>query len=324
MENSMSSETDYLVDRRRLKRRVTFWRVLAFVAVFLAIIGVAVSLGGRRMGVPGVSQVARVEITGLITGDRKSLDLLKTVGRSSAVKAVLLSINSPGGTVTGSEELYDAIRDLAARKPTVAVVDGLAASGAYIAAMGADRIVARQTAMVGSIGVLFQYPNVVKLLDTLGVKMETIKSAPLKAAPSPFEPTTPASEAAVQALIGDTYGWFKNLVSERRGIDGAQLATVSDGRVFTGNQALPLKLIDEIGGEKQAVAWLEAQKGVAKNLPIRDWKPKESNPFGAFTTAAAVAGAFGLRDLAQVLRAAEQSASTPVLDGLLAVWQPRS
>lgn len=319
----MSSETDYLVDRRRLKRRVTFWRVLAFVAVFLAVVGAAVAVAGRQMGVAGAPQLARVEISGLITGDRKTLDLLKRVQKSDAVKGVLLNINSPGGTVSGSEELYDAIRELAAAKPTVAVVNGMAASGAYIAALATDRIVARQTAMVGSIGVLFQFPNVVKLLDNIGVKMETIKSAPLKAAPSPFEPPTPASQAAVEALIADTYGWFKGLVAERRGIDGGGLATVSDGRVFTGRQALPLKLIDEIGGEKQAVSWLENEKKLSKDLPIRDWKPKDGSPLGLWSAAGAVAGAFGLDTAANLLRAVEQSAQSPVLDGLLVVWQPR-
>ncbi|PSC04076.1 signal peptide peptidase SppA [Alsobacter soli] len=319
----MSSETDYLVDRRRLKRRVTFWRVMAFVAVLLAVVGAAVAVAGRNMGGVGIPQVARVQITGLITGDRKTIDLLKRVQKASAVKAVLLTINSPGGTVSGSEEVYDAIRELAGAKPTVAVVDGLAASGAYIAALGTDRIIARQTAMVGSIGVLFQYPNVVKLMDTVGVKMETIKSAPLKASPNPFEPTTPAAQAAVEALIADTYGWFKNLVAERRGIDAQGLANVSDGRVFTGRQALPLKLVDQIGGEKDAVAWLETQKNVAKNLPIRDWKPRDGSPFGLWSAAASLAGAFGFEDVAAVLRAAERSAQSPVLDGLLAVWQPR-
>ena len=123
---------------------------------------------------------------GFITGDDKTLDLLKRVGKSRA-SAVLVMINSPGGTVTGSETLYDGLRELSSKKPTVAVVSGLAASGGYIAAMGTERIVAQQTSLVGSVGVIFQSPNVTRLLESWGVGMDIIKSSPLKAAPNPLE-----------------------------------------------------------------------------------------------------------------------------------------
>ena len=139
---------------------------------------------------------------------------------------------------------------LRASKPTVVVVDGLAASGGYIAALGADHIVAGETALVGSIGVLFQYPNVSDLLKTIGVQVETIKSSPLKAAPSGFEPTSPEARKAVEEIVMDSYAWFKGLVQERRNLDDAALAKVSDGRVFTGRQGLALKLVDELGGER--------------------------------------------------------------------------
>ena len=131
------------------------------------------------------------------------------------------------------------------------VVDGLAASGGYITAVAADHIVAQETSLVGSIGVLFQYPNVTDLLKTVGVKIETIKSSPLKAAPNGFEPTSPEARAAIEAIVLDTYAWFSDLVQERRHLDDATLDKVADGRVFTGRQALPLKLIDELGDEQR-------------------------------------------------------------------------
>ena len=161
---------------------------------------------------------------------------------------------------------------LKAKKPLVVVVEGLAASGGYITAIAADHIVARQSSLVGSIGVLFQFPNFTELLKTVGVKVEEVKSSPLKAAPNGFEPTSPEARAALDALVKDSYAWFRGLVKERRGMDDALLEKVADGRVFTGRQAVELKLIDQLGDEKTAVAWLVAEKKIKSDLPVRDFK----------------------------------------------------
>ncbi len=115
--------------------------------------------------------------------------------------------------------LHESIRKIAEKKPVVAVVNNLAASGGYIAAMGADRIVARQTSLVGSIGVLFQFPNLSGLLDRVGVKVETVRSTPLKASPSGLEPTSPEAREAVAALVRESYDWFRDMVKTRRGLD---------------------------------------------------------------------------------------------------------
>lgn len=319
----MTAETDYLVDRRRLKRKLSFWRVAAFLVALVAILGVGAAVAGRGApgGLAGGNHIARVDISGFITGDQRTLDLLESVGKGRA-KAVIVQIDSPGGTVAGSERLFNALRELSAKKPTVATVRGIAASGGYLAAMGAERIVAQETSLVGSIGVLFQYPNLTRLLDTVGVKMETVKSAPLKASPNPFEPTTPAAEAAVQALVGSSFDWFRRVVSERRTLEGQPLQQVTDGRVFTGKQALDMRLVDEIGGEKQAVAWLEREKGVDKDLPVREWKRQGTTDLGLFSAAAGISEAVGLEGLARILQAAARSAEQPSLDGLLAVWHP--
>ena len=144
----------------------------------------------------------------------------------------------------------------------VVVVDGLAASGAYIAAISADHIIAQDTSLVGSIGVLFQFPNFTQVLKTIGIQVEEIKSSPLKAAPNGFEPTSPAARAAIEAIIVNSYAWFKGLVKDRRQMTDAQLAGVDDGRVFTGRQGVGLKLVDELGNEKTALAWLSKEKHV--------------------------------------------------------------
>lgn len=318
----MSSDADLLADRRSLRRKLTLWRLLAV----LGVIAVAVIGGLAWRGVGPVSassaHIARVTISGFISGDRRTLELIKSLEDSRAA-AVLVKIDSPGGTVSGSEAIYDALRRLAAKKPMVAVVDGLAASGGYIAAVGSDRIVARQTSLVGSIGVLFQLPKVGSLMDTLGVKVEEIKSSPLKAAPNAFEPTSPEARAALQRVVDDNYDWFKRLVRERRNLADPEVAVVSDGRVHTGRQAAALKLVDEIGGEPEAIAWLEREKGVAKNLKIRDWRRRsESSSFGLWSAGEAMARAAGLETLAIVLaRAAEQPLGLR-LDAPLALWQP--
>ena len=314
-------DPDLLVDRMRLRRQLTTWRVLAVVAA----IGIVLALGWRVSG-PGRASfqhhIARISLDGLITGDRATLKLVEDVRRSKTVDAVIVSIQSPGGTTTGSEALYDGLRRLSAEKPTVAVVRGLAASGAYIAAVGTDHIVAERNSLVGSIGVLFQFPNVSKLLDTVGVKVETIKSAPLKAAPNGLEPTSPEAQAAIAALVADSYDWFKGLVKERRGLDEAGLAKVADGRVFTGNQGLPLKLIDEIGEERAGIAWLEGSRGVTKDLPVRDWKPPAAaRGFGLLGFSARVAEVFGLAELAELILRSGSGSEDARLDGLLALWQ---
>ncbi len=235
---------------------------------------------------------------------------------------MIVHINSPGGTTAGSEQLYDALVRLKAKKPLVVVVEGLAASGGYITAIASDHIIAQQSSLVGSIGVLFQFPNVSELLKTVGVKVEEVKSSPLKAAPNGFEPTSPEARDALDALVKDSYAWFKGLVKERRGMDDAQLDKVADGRVFTGHQAVGLKLIDQLGDEKTALTWLTEQKGVKKDLPVRDYKlgPR----FGDLTFLRAAASVtLDALGLGAIARQVESSAVDRfALDGMLALWQP--
>ncbi len=317
MTNQSDAAADYIVDRRRLRRKVTFWRVAAAIAV----VGAVLALAARFVGPASGPQIARVALEGVITGDSETLKLLDDVGKSNA-SAVLLTIESPGGTTTGSEILYDGIRRLAAKKPVVAVVGTMAASGAYIAALGADRIVAHGNSLVGSIGVLIEYPNFARLLNTVGVDFEAVKSSPLKAAPNGLEPTSPEAKAALAALVADSYAWFKDLVRERRGMSDAELAAVSDGRVFSGRQAVPLKLIDALGGEREAVAWLEQTKGVAKDLPIRDWRRGRGlERLGILGFSARVAAELGVPGAASLAGYFENLDKIRSLDGLWAVWQ---
>lgn len=322
----MSLDADFIVDRRRMRRKLTFWRVTAVFIAIVAVVGggyLFTQRGAIARG-PGGS-VARVTIEGLIRSNRQRVEALDRLSKSSA-KAVIVHINSPGGTVAGSEELYGALVKVKAKKPMVVVVDGLAASGGYIAAIASDRILAQQSAIVGSVGVIFQYPNVTDLLKTVGVQVETIKSSPLKAAPSGVEPTSPEARAAVEALVMDSYDWFKGLVRERRHLDDAELTKVSDGRVFTGRQAIGLKLIDALGDEQAAMDWLAKEKKIDPKTPIRDYRlsPRFGDLPFLHTAALGVLDAIGLTGVAERFRewGAIQAVERLNLDGLLALWHP--
>jgi protease-4 len=322
----MSLDVDAIVDRRRMRRKLTFWRVSALAIALIALIGAAVVLLPGSQLLPRGDYIARITVQGLIRGNQNRVEALERLGRSRA-RAVILHIDSPGGTTAGAEQLYDSLRALQAKKPMVVVVDGLAASGAYITALAADHIIAQETSLVGSIGVLFQYPNFTDALKTLGIAVESIKSSPLKAAPNGFEPTSPAARAAMAAIVLDSYAWFKGLVKDRRKLDDAQLAAVDDGRVFTGRQGLGLKLVDSLGNEKTALAWLEKEKKVPASTPVRDVSlaPRFSE-LSFLHVAAWTFEAVGLSAVAHRIEAwgAVQAVERLNLDGLLALWHPPS
>ena len=322
----MSLDADAIVDRRRLRRKLTFWRVSAIVIALVAVASAAYVLTPRNRLFPAGAYIARIKVQGLIRDNRDRTDALDRLSRSSA-RAVILHIDSPGGTTAGSQQLYDSLRALQAKKPMVVVVDGMAASGAYIAALSADHIIAHDTSLVGSIGVLFQFPNFTGALKTLGIQVESIKSSPLKAAPNGFEPTSPEARAAVEAIVLDSYAWFKGLVKDRRSMNDVQLAAVVDGRVFTGRQGVGLKLVDSLGNEKTALDWLAAEKHVPATTPVRDYslQPRFSE-FSFLHLAAWSFQAVGLSAFAQ--RIEEWGAVGAIerlnLDGLLALWHPPS
>ncbi|MGA9865828.1 MAG: signal peptide peptidase SppA [Acetobacteraceae bacterium] len=242
----------------------------------LAIIAV-VLVGLRGRGLPGRAfigesgaHVARVKVDGIILGEDRLVRQITDLGTDKSVKAVIVAIDSPGGSVTGGEALHDAIAAVAAKKPVVAVMGGIAASAGYMIAVPAARIFARQGTLTGSIGVYLQTAEISGLLDKLGVSTEAIKSGPLKDQPSLFEKTSPEGRQVLQGLVMDYYDQFVTMVAQGRHMDPDAVRRVADGRPYTGRQALKLGLVDQIGGETDARAWLAQAKGVPANLPARD------------------------------------------------------
>jgi len=316
-------ETETVLDRRRLRRSVSLWRAAGLAALLIALGAVFLS-GDKLATLAGEKQIARVTIEGTITEDRDQLKLLKDIADDDSVSGVLLFINSPGGTTTGGEALYEGIRTLAQKKPVVAQFGTVAASAAYIAGLATDHIVARGNSITGSVGVIVQWPEVVQLLDKIGVKMNEIKSGPLKASPSPFEPLDDSSKKVAEGMVADGFKWFVGLVETRRGVKAADVPGLLEGRIYSGREALEAKLVDQLGGEDEAVKWLKEKKSVPQTAKVTDWKPGNTGTYGFAGMSAGIVGwLFGSAagDAANFLLR-DRMISTLGLDGLLSVWHP--
>jgi len=294
----------------KLRRSRRLWRVLFFLAAIVAVMALVARFALPENG-PG-ERIARITIGGVIATDPGRLKILQDLAKDDAVKAVIVAINSPGGTTAGGEELYEALSALRAKKPVVAVISELGASAAYMTAIATDRIFARRLSIVGSIGVLFQHVDAGKLLNTIGIDFDKVATGPLKAEPDIDEPMVGEVRASLQGLVDDSFQWFVDIVAERRGIPRPQTLALSDGRILTGRQALNDKLIDAIGGESDALAWLTTDKSVKADLPVVDYFPLPDNAWfspGKWVGQAA-RSTLGL-----------QAEGPIALDGLVSLWQ---
>ena len=315
----MSLETDLLLDRRRLKRRLLLWRGLAVLAVLIAIL-----VGVGRTGVlPEGRHIERVSVNGLITDDRRLTEAISGLADDNRVAAVILAVDSPGGSVAGGESLHDAIARVAAKKPVVTVMGGLAASAGYMISVPAARIFARDSTLTGSIGVLLETGEVAGLLGKLGITADTIVSGPLKDQPGLTHPLSPAGREVLQGIVTDLYNQFVQIVATGRHMDADRVRSLADGRAYTGHQALGLGLVDQIGDETAARAWLADARHVSASLPVRDlrvsdgwrdWLP------GATGRSGILANTLFARVFAAIADGIDAPAAR--LDGAWAVWQP--
>jgi protease-4 len=301
----MSLETDLILDRRRLKRGLVTWRVIAILAVVLA----ALALVGRgAVAWPGNHYVAVLHIDGIITDDAKRVEAVSDLVTDRRAAALMVMIDSPGGSVAGGEALHDAIAEVAKVKPVVSVMGGMAASAGYMIAVPAARIFARNATITGSIGVILEAPEAGGLLSKLGIDVQTLVSGPLKGQPSFTAPMTDAGRQALQALLMNLYSQFVAMVAEGRHMSIADVRSLADGRAYTGQQALPLHLVDEIGGVEAARDWLAQSRGVPTDLPTED--------VGVASNGVSVLG-IKLGGVANLL-----FSQRLMLDGAVALWQP--
>ncbi|KYX00398.1 signal peptide peptidase SppA [Ehrlichia ruminantium] len=258
-----------------LNSKLKLWRTLTFLMVFLMLIL------SNYVDTSSVSNfldneyIAKVNIEGKIETNEEMDKLLKKIAKDTHIKGLILNINSPGGAVTGSEILYQNIRNVSKHKPVVALLNDFAASGGYMTAIAADYIIARHTTITGSIGVLMQYFGVDQLAKKLGITLKSIKSSELKAATSPFEELTQEKEQSVRHIINDSYNYFVDIVAERRKMTKEQVLAIADGSIYTGSEALAIGLVDQIGGEDEALKWFSSQNVKTQKintLPIREHK----------------------------------------------------
>jgi protease-4 len=303
----MTLETDLILDRRRLKRRLIFWRVFTVIAVLVAVVAIV----GVRGALPR-DHIARLQVAGVITEDPRLVHAIERVADDPHVPALIVSIDSPGGSVAGGESLHDAIAHVAAHKPVVAVMGGTAASAGYMIAMPAARVFARGTTLTGSIGVILETGEASGLLGKIGLTADAITSGPLKDQPSFTHPLSTDGREYLHGLVMDLFDQFVAMVADGRHMNAAKVRELADGRAYTGRQALALGLIDEIGGEQAARDWLAKEKGISSVIPVRNLR----------------VGSFAERTFGAIFGAPITSymkmmfSQWLTLDGAWALWQP--
>jgi len=252
----------------------------------MMLVVMTMSMGGGDFGPVVGDTIALVRIEGIIaesagggpfgfgyeSGTQAIVDQLERAGRDGSVKAVVIRINSPGGSAAASQEIYTAVKRL--QKPVVVSMGDVAASGGYYVAAGADKIVANPATLTGSIGVIMQSFNLAGLLGRYGVQADTIKSGPFKDTGSMFRPMAAPERQYLQSMVNDVYDQFVRAVAEGRKLDVAYVKKLADGRVFTGQQALQYKLVDELGGLRHAIEVAKKQAGIAGPAHVRELRRK--------------------------------------------------
>lgn len=299
---SADSETNY--DRRRLKRRLSFWRIISILLVIVLGVWIFNEFSEDEQS----DHVARLDVSEIIVENERRQAAINRVREDESAKALIVYINSPGGSTYGSERLYKALRRVAEKKPVVTIIGTIGASGGYLTALAGERIFAGESSITGSIGVIVQLTEFSELMEKVGVTATAITSGGIKGDPSPFKPVSPAARENLQTMVTETYDWFVDLVTERRPLDEAEVRRLADGRVVIGISALRNGLIDELGGIEEARVWLESERQIPQSLPMDKIDYSEPKPLieRLFT------GMLGKTVITERL----------TLDGLLSLWQP--
>jgi protease IV len=222
--------------------------------------------GGPKVGV--------VEVTGPISDSKKTLKELREFAESDSIKAIVVRIDSPGGAVGPSQEIYAAVRKLKDKKHVVVSMGSVAASGGFYIACGGEKIYANPGTLTGSIGVIFTFYNVQGLLKWAGVQVSPLTAGKMKDAGSPFKEMTADERAYFRGVLDDVHDQFIQAVADGRGLSVDQVKPVADGRVFTGRQAKEMKLVDALGGLEDAVAEAGRMGGI-KGQPKMEYPRKE-------------------------------------------------
>ena len=267
----MSLEFELYEEKRRKMRRFSFLKGSAVTIIFIV---VAMFIWNEDI-VPS-PHIAMFKVVGEIYDDSNRDRILNEIAENENVVGVIVKINSPGGSVVGAEALYESLTSISKKKPVVVSIGEIGASAAYLVALAGDKIFARGNSLVGSVGVIVQYPDLSKLAEFLGVSMQVIKSGEVKGGVNIIGPSNARAIKNQESLVNDSFVWFKNLVSERRKLSGIDLEKISDGQLFTGRMALDLGLIDAIGSTEQAIKYFQTRGKKFQGISVRDWSEEQS------------------------------------------------
>tara|TARA_Y100000591_G_C21852896_1_gene712853 strand:- start:4519 stop:5457 length:939 start_codon:yes stop_codon:yes gene_type:complete len=296
------------------RKKLFLWRLFSFALVISLLY---IFFNNPNTNISLKPHIANYSITGLLVESDQILEDLEYLESEDNVKAIIITVDSPGGTTVSAEEIFLKIRSISTTKPIVVVMKNIATSGAYLFSIGADRIFARENTITGSVGVLLQWARVDQGLEKLGVEMKEVKSGKLKAEPDFFGETDEKAIALTQKIVDETFLWFLDLVKERRKIGDTVISQVSDGRIFTGRQALELNLIDEIGGNQEAKFWLNENKDISTELEVLIYDQNKSTNFIELSVAKImdyfnITSSYGDR--------LKTNLSLISIDGLLSIW----
>ena len=265
----MAKRSDYILGA------IIVFSVLLFL-VIVTFLFWTVTSGGKFALAPSGDRVALVELLGPINSSENIVRQLKKYKESDSIPAIVLRINSPGGGVAASQEIYHEVKRVReAGKKVVASLASIAASGAYYVACAADTVVANPGTLTGSIGVILEFPNTEELFQKIGIRFEVVKSGKFKDIGSPMREMTEEERRLLQEMIDDTYNQFVDVVVSERGLDRRDVLEMADGRVFSGRQGQSYGFIDVLGDYEESITLAARMAGIkGKPKTIREWRKK--------------------------------------------------
>lgn len=268
-----------VTDILRLDRNRRRWRLVAVVAVFFFLI-TAYALNQTTATPHKTPHIAYIQIEGLITDSLHQHKVLENLRTNQSTKAVMVYVDSPGGTMVGGLNLHQELRRIADEKPVVTVMGTVAASAGYMVSAAGDHVIASPGSVTGSIGVMMPLVDATELANKIGIRSEEIVSGDLKTATSPLRDRTEKDNAYLKDTVMEMQDVFMELIVARRELSAEAIQTISDGRILTGVSAQKLNLVDALGNRNSARAWLEQEKGIDGDIPLVDVSLKE--PEGVF------------------------------------------
>lgn len=305
----MEIQPDTLVAQRRWRRQARFWRI-ASVLIAMILVFFIFQNTSYFDKIAVNDHIIRIRINGIIFDDNLLTNKLESIPNNPKVHAVILIIDSPGGTSLGGETIYRKLRIISkSGKPVVAIIRTMGTSAGYTVALGADRIYALKTSLVGSVGAIIRTADLTELMKKIGIRSQTYRSGKIKSFPSPIERTPLEADILIQNAVNDVGDWFIKTTIDRRKLTQKNASEVASGRIFTGRQALNYNLIDEIGEEKDALRWLRQKKGVKKGLAIIEAENERTT--------------VKLPNLFYSILEKNLTKGILSLDGLLSVWQAK-